>query len=81
MESSRIKEKKQEIDRIIAQKSNRYILYTKTGTKIQKEGKSFVIPVTIGFSTENLKHILMEEEIFYSQFFSHSYFTCYFIGG
>lgn len=70
LESSRIKEKKKEINRIITQKSNRYILYTKKGIKRQKEGsKSFVIPVTIGFSTENLKHILVEEEIFYSNSF------------
>ena len=65
-----MEEKKQEISRIIAQKSNRYILYTKKGVKRQKEGtKSFVIPITIGFSAENLKHILVEEEVFYSNSF------------
>ena len=68
LDPSRVEEKKKEINRIIRQKSNRYIFFTKKGSVYQKKGSSssFVIPVTIGFSKENLKHILLESEIFYS---------------
>ena len=70
LDPSRVEEKKKKINRIINQKSNRYILYTKKGTVHQKKDSSnFIIPVTLGFSEENLRHILLEEEIFYSDSF------------
>ena len=70
LDPSRVEEKKQKINKIIAQKSNRYILYTKKGAFYQKkDSSSFVIPITLGFSEENLQHILLEEEILYSDSF------------
>ncbi len=69
IEATKLKEQKKQIQRIISTSSNRYILYTKTGTPVQSEKEdhlSYVIPVTIGFSKENLKKILLEEDLFYS---------------
>ena len=66
IEPSKLKAKRKHIQRIISTYSNRYILYTQTGRPVQKEGKSFLIPVTIGFSEENLKKILLKEGLFYS---------------
>ena len=65
IESSKLKEQKKQIQKIISTYSNRYILSTKTGKVLKKE-KSFIIPVTIGFSEANLKKILLEEDLFYS---------------
>jgi len=72
IEPSKLKEQKKQIQKIISTYSNRYILYTKTGsvietsTKDDKESPLFIVPVTIGFSEENLKKILLEEDLFYS---------------
>ena len=66
IESSKLKEQKKQIQKIISTYSNRYILSTKTGKVLKKEDKSFIIPVTIGFSEANLKKILLEEDLFYS---------------
>ncbi|MDE0119899.1 MAG: hypothetical protein OXM55_07835 [Bdellovibrionales bacterium] len=66
IEPSKLKEQKRRIRQIISTYSNRYILYTKTAPPIEKEDKIFVISVTIGFSEENLKKILLEEDLFYS---------------
>ncbi len=67
IEPSKLKAQRRRIRKIISTYSNRYILYTRTSPPIKKEdGKSFIIPVTIGFSAENLKKILLEEDLFYS---------------
>ena len=66
IEPSKLKEQKRKIQKIISTYSNRYILYTKTASPVEKEDKTFVISVTIGFSEENLKKILLEEDLFYS---------------
>ena len=65
IEPSKLKERKKQIQKIISTSSNRYILYTKTSTPTHKADSSYVIPVTIGFSEENLKKILLEEDLFY----------------
>lgn len=65
IEPSKLKERKKQIQKIISTSSNRYILYTKTSTPTHKSDSSYVIPVTIGFSEENLKKILLEEDLFY----------------
>ena len=66
IEPSKLKARKRQIQKIISAYSNRYILHTQTAPFIKKGGKSFIIPVTIGFSEENLKKILLEEDLFYS---------------
>ncbi|MDE0518573.1 MAG: hypothetical protein OXH36_03325 [Bdellovibrionales bacterium] len=66
IEPSKLKEQKKQIQKIISTYSNRYILYTKTAPPVEKEDETFVISVTIGFSEENLKKILLEEDLFYS---------------
>ena len=65
IEPSKLKERKKQIRKIISTSSNRYILYTKTSTPTHKADSSYVISVTIGFSEENLKKILLEEDLFY----------------
>ena len=65
IEPSKLKERKKQIQKIISTSSNRYILYTKTSTPEHKADSSYVISVTIGFSEENLKKILLEEDLFY----------------
>ena len=65
MEPAKLKAQKKRIQKIISTYSNRYILYTKTSAPIQK-GPKFILPVRIGFSEENLKKILLKEELFYS---------------
>ena len=66
IEPSKLKAQKKQIQKIISTYSNRYILYTRTAPPIKKKDESFIIPVTIGFSGENLKKILLEEDLFYS---------------
>ena len=66
IEPSKLKAQKRRIQKIISTYSNRYILYTQASPPIEKEDKSFVISVMIGFSEENLKKILLEEDLFYS---------------
>ena len=66
IEPSKLKAQKRQIRKIISTYSNRYILYTRTSPPVKKEEKSFIISVTIGFSEENLKKILLEEDLFYS---------------
>ncbi len=66
IEPSKLKAQKKQIQKIISTYSNRYILYTKTGAPVKKGPQSFVLPVTIGFSEENLKKILLAEDLFYS---------------
>ena len=66
IEPSKLKAQKKQIQKIISTYSNRYILYTKTGTPVKKGPQSFVLPVTIGFSEENFKKILLAEDLFYS---------------
>lgn len=66
IEPSKLKAKKRQIRKIISAYSNRYILYTRTAPPIEKKPHSFIISVTIGFSEENLKKILLEEDLFYS---------------
>ena len=66
IEPSKLKAQKKRIQGIISTYSNRYILYTKTETPVAKGPKSFVLSVRIGFSEENLKKILLKEDLFYS---------------
>ena len=66
IEPVKLKERKKQIQKIISTYSNRYILHTQTDPPVKKEDNSFVINVTIGFSEENLKKILLEEDLFYS---------------
>ena len=66
IEPSKLKAQKKRIQKIISTYSNRYILYTKTETPVAKGPKSFVLPIRIGFSEENLKKILLKEDLFYS---------------
>ena len=68
LEPSQFQKKQEEINKIIAKKSNRYILYTKKGVSRKQKNppSSFITPITIGFSEENLQKILMEEEVFYA---------------
>ena len=66
IEPSKLKAQKRRIQKIISTYSNRYILYTQAAPPLEKEDKSFVISVMIGFSEENLKKILLEEDLFYS---------------
>lgn len=65
IEPKKLKEQKKQIQKIISTYSNRYILYTHTASPAKQED-FFVITVTIGFSEENLKKILLEEDLFYS---------------
>ncbi len=65
IEPKKLKEQKKQIQKIISTYSNRYILYTHTASPTKKDD-FFVITVTIGFSEENLKKILLEEDLFYS---------------
>ncbi len=69
IEPSKLKEQKKSIQQIISTFSNRYILYTKT-LPAQKNENSFLIKVTVGFSEENLKKILLAEDLFYSGVFN-----------
>ena len=66
IEPSKLKAQKKRIQKIISTYSNRYILYTKTESPVKKGPKSFVLPIRIGFSEENLKKILLKEDLFYS---------------
>ncbi len=66
IESSKLKAQKKRIQQIISKYSNRYILYTQTAPVVKKDDESFTIFVTIGFSEENLKKILLKEDFFYS---------------
>ena len=66
IEPSKLKKHETQIQKVISNRSNRYILYTRTAPVIEKEDKSFIVPVTVGFSEENLKKILLEEDLFYA---------------
>ena len=66
IEPSKLKAQKKRIQKIISTYSNRYVLYTKTEAPVAKGPKSFVLSVRIGFSEENLKKILLKEDLFYS---------------
>ena len=65
--SLKLKEQKKQIQKTISAFSNRFILYTKTDASQKKANGTYIVPVTIGFSEENFKQILLQEGLFYSQ--------------
>ena len=64
--SDQVKKQNRRIRNIISKYSNRYILYTQTATSVKKEQDTYTTSVTVGFSEQNLKKILLEEDLFYS---------------
>ena len=69
LDPAQIETGREQIQKIIAKKSNRYILYTKNKEVLKLGENKFKIPFIIGISEKNLKQILLEEEVFYSKDF------------
>ncbi len=64
--TSSMPSKEQEITKRIFELSDRYILYTKTHPFKKTDSDTFTVSVTVGFSQNNLKKILVKEGLFYT---------------